>query len=387
MWFFGVFIKFLVMQTIKNSLRLLLVLCISVHTVESYAQKPADSDILYTGTFSTRGSKGIYVFNFDRKSGKLTEVQTVESGTSPSFMDFSPDRKYLYSINGDREGLVVAYKINPENGFLTKINEQPSKGGPAHVSVDPKGRFVYISNYGGGTLNVFPLNKDGSLAAASEIIKYEGSGPNLQRQKAPHTHSAVPSKDGKFLYVSDLGTDKIMIYQVKKNGKLQPANTPFFKSTSGAGPRHFAFHPSGKFAFSVNELTSTITSLLVNRSTGALTSIEEMNMFPEDFKGTTYAADVHVSPDGKFVYASNRGHDSLVIFAIDQATGKLTLVGHESTGGKYPRNFMIDSKGEFVLAANQNSDNILIFKRDKSTGKLTRIGEYNVPAPVCIQQL
>lgn len=375
------------MQTIKNNLRLLLVLCISVHTVESYAQKSADSDILYTGTFSTRGSKGIYVFNFDRKSGKLTEVQTVESGTSPSFMDFSPDRKYLYSINGDREGLVVAYKINPENGFLTKINEQPSKGGPAHVSVDPKGRFVYISNYGGGTLNVFPLNKDGSLAAASEIIKYEGSGPNLQRQKAPHTHSAVPSKDGKFLYVSDLGTDKIMIYQVKKNGKLQPANTPFFKSTSGAGPRHFAFHPSGKFAFSVNELTSTITSLLVNRSTGALTSIEEMNMFPEDFKGTTYAADVHVSPDGKFVYASNRGHDSLVILAIDQATGKLTLVGHESTGGKYPRNFMIDSKGEFVLAANQNSDNILIFKRDKSTGKLTRIGEYNVPAPVCIQQL
>ena len=374
------------MKTIKNNLKLLLLL-IFICSADGYAQKSGDTDILYTGTFSARGSKGIYVFQFDRKSGKLTEIQTVNEGASPSFMDFSPDRRFLYAINGDREGLVVAFSIDPASGRLTKINEQPSKGGPAHVSVDPKGRFVYVSNYGGGSLNVYPVNRDGSLMSASDMIKYEGSGPNEKRQKAPHTHSAVPSADGKFLYVSDLGTDKIMIYKVKKSGKLTPAAMPFYKSTAGSGPRHFAIHPSGKFAFSASELTSTLTALKVDKSTGALTQIEELNMFPADFTGTTYAADVHVSPDGKFVYATNRGHDSLVIFAIDPQTGKLTLVGHESTGGKFPRNFLMDSMGEYLLAANQNSDNIVIFKRDQATGKLTRIGEYSVPAPVCIQQL
>lgn len=377
------------MQTFKKNLKVILLFAavISMQTMETFGQRSVNTDILYTGTFSLRGSKGIYVFQFDRSSGKLTEVQTVNEGSGPSFMDFSPGKKFLYAINGDAEGKVVAFSIDASNGFLTKINGQPSKGGPAHVSVDPKGRFVYVSNYGGGSLNVYPINKDGSLNSASDMIKYEGSGPNLQRQKAPHTHSAVPSKDGKFIYVSDLGTDKIMIYRVKKDGKLDPAATPFYKSTAGSGPRHFALHPTGRFAFSASELTSTITALRVNKSTGALTQIEELNMFPADFTGTTYAADIHVSPDGRFVYASNRGHDSLVIFAIDPVTGKLTLVGHESTGGKFPRNFLMDSKGEYVLAANQNSDNIVIFKRDKSTGKLNRIGEYQVPAPVCIQQL
>ena len=178
-----------------------------------------------------------------------------------------------------------------------------------------------------------------------------------------------------------------MIYKVKGDGKLQAAPMPFYRSTPGSGPRHFTLHPTGKFAFAANELTSTLTSLRVDKSTGALTLIEEVSMFPADFTGTTYAADVHLSPDGRFVYASNRGHDSLVIFAVDPQTGKLTLVGHESTGGKFPRNFLMDLRGEYVLVANQNTDNIVIFRREKASGKLNRIGEYQVPAPVCIRQL
>ena len=366
-------------------LALVLLTCLAQTTL-SFGQKSRFTDILYTGTYSTRGSKGIYVLQFDRKQGKLTELQTVSGGSNPSFVAVNPNRKFVYSINENRNGEVTSFQINPFNGFLTKINEQPSIGGPAHVSVDPKGRFVYVSNYGGGTLSIYPLKKDGSLGVASGIIRHDGSGPNAQRQKEPHTHSAVPSLNGKFVYVSDLGIDKIMIYQVK-DGTLTPAESPYFKSTPGSGPRHFALHPSGKFAFSAEELTSTITSLRVDKSTGALTQMERVSMLPEGFTATSSAADIHVSPDGKFVYASNRGHDSLVIYAIDPATGKLTFVGHESTGGKVPRGFMMDSKGEYILAGNQNTDNIVVFKRDRSTGKLTRMGEQKVPAPVCIQQL
>ena len=351
-------------------------------------------EIIYAGTSSTRGSKGIYVFEFDRIQGKLKELQTLTEGNSPGFMALSPDRQMLYSIYGkgtltDGNGSVMAFKIDKITGLLTKVNEQSAGGqGPAHISVDPKGRFAYVSNYGDGTLSVLPINKDGSLANSSDFIKHTGSSIVVGRQETPHIHSAIPSADGQFLYISDLGIDKIMIYKVNDNGKLTPADIPFSTSTSGSGPRHFTIHPNGKFAYSAEELSSTVASFRVNKKNGALYPIERLNMLPNGFTERNSAADIHFSPDGKFLYASNRGHESLVIYKANSRNGKLTLVGHEGTGGKHPRNFMIDKNGEFALTANQNTDNIVIFRRDKQTGKLMPTGDQvMVPAVTCLIQL
>lgn len=360
-------------------------------TADIYAQA---KEIIYAGTSSTRGSKGIYVFEFDRSQGKLIELQTVKEGTSPGFLTVSPDRKYLYAIYGqgsrsDGNGSVMSFKIDRATGFLTKINEQSAGGkGPAHISIDPKGRFAYVSNYGDGTLSVLPINKDGSLGSASDFIKHAGSSIVAGRQEGSHVHSIIPSPDGKFIYVSDLGIDKVMIYRVQSNGKLTPASSPFAQNVAGSGPRHFTIHPNNNFAYSLEELSSTVTSFRINRSNGALSFQERVPMLPPDFKERNSAADIHFSPDGKFLYASNRGHESLVIYKVDPKTGKMLLVGHESTGGKHPRNFMIDKKGDFVFTANQNTDNIVVFARDKETGKLTPNGEnVIVPSVTCLVQL
>ena len=360
-------------------------------SADIYAQA---KEIIYAGTSSTRGSKGIYVFEFDRSQGKLKELQTVKEGTSPGFLSVSPDRKYLYAIYGqgsrsDGNGSVMSFKIDRATGFLTKINEQSTGGkGPAHISIDPKGRFAYVSNYGDGTLSVLPINKNGSLGSASDFIKHTGSSIVTGRQQGSHVHSIIPSPDGKFIYVSDLGIDKVMIYRVQSNGKLAPASVPFTQNVAGSGPRHFTIHPNNNFAYSLEELSSTVASFRINRRNGALSSQERIPMLPPDFKGQNSAADIHFSPDGKFLYASNRGHESLVIYKVDAKTGKLSLVGHENTGGKHPRNFMIDKMGEFVFTANQNTDNVVVFTRDKETGKLTPNGEnVMVPAVSCLVQL
>lgn len=351
-------------------------------------------DIIYAGTSSTRGSKGIYVFEFDRVTSQMKELQTLTEGTSPGFLALSPDRRMLYSIYSkgtltDGNGSVMAFRIDRNTGLLTKLNEQSAGGkGPAHISVDPKGRFAYVSNYGDGTLSVLPINKNGSLAVASDFVRHTGSSIVVGRQEEPHIHSAIPSANGKFLYVSDLGIDRIMIYKVSNDGKLTPADVPFSTSTAGSGPRHFTIHPNGKFAYSAEEISSTVASFRVNKKNGALTPLERMNMPPKDFTERNSAADIHFSPDGNFLYASNRGHESLVIYQVDPRSGKLSLIGHEGTGGKHPRNFMIDRKGEFALTANQNTDNIVIFRRHKQNGKLSPTGgQVTVPAVICLIQL
>ena len=361
---------------------------------ENIFAQTSPKDIIYAGTSSARGSKGIYVFQFDRSLGKLTELQTVTEGISPNFLALSPDRKYLYAIYStgtiqDGNGSVMSFKIDPSTGFLTKLNEQSSEGnGPANISIDPKGRFAYVSNYGGGSLAVYPINKDGALEKASDVIKHTGTSIVQGRQEGSHVHSIIPSKDGKFVYVSDLGIDKVMIYQVQKSGKLVPAIIPFVKNVPGSGPRHFAIHPNGNFAYSAEEISSTIASFRIDKLNGSLSPLERLNMLPAGFTDKSSAADIHFSPDGKFLYASNRGHESLVIYAVDPKTGKMSLVGHENTGGKHPRNFMIDKRGEYVLTANQNTDNIVVFSRDKQTGKLIPTGEQVlVPAVLCLVQL
>jgi 6-phosphogluconolactonase len=376
----------------KKTIRFwIIALLIVAGITDGYSQA---KDIIYAGTNSTRGSKGIYVLELDRSSGKLTEIQTVGGGSSPNFLVVSPDRKTLYAAYStgtlpEGGGSVMSFRINPSNGHLTKINEQSSEGrGPAHVSIDPKGRFVYISNYGEGNLSVYPVNNDGSLAKASDVVQHSGSSIVQGRQEAPHVHSVVPSADGKFIYVSDLGIDKIMIYEVQNNGKLKPAVVPFAQNTPGSGPRHFAIHPNGNFAYSAEELSSTVASFTVNKATGALSPLERVNMLPDGFTERNSAADIHFSPDGKSLYASNRGHESLVIYAVDARTGKMEVVGHQNTGGKHPRNFMVDKKGEFVLTANRDTDNAVVFRRDKSTGKLSSSGEeLTIPAVICLVQL
>jgi 6-phosphogluconolactonase len=381
------------MKVIRVFVLALLVSLISF-SEDLYAQKSKAKEIMYVGTYSTRDSKGIYVFEFDRAAGMLKALQTVTEGKSPNFLALHPNGKLLYAIYSEGTlsdnpagGSVMSFRIDPETGFLTKLNEQSSEGrGPAHLSVDPKGKFAFVSNYGGGNLAIYPIQKDGSLGKASDFVQHEGGSTHPTRQKAPHVHSATPSLNGKFVYVSDLGTDKIMIYEVTKDGKLKSAG--FASSTPSSGPRHFAIHPNGKFGFSAEELSSTIASYAMNTSTGAMTPLERVNMLPPNFNETNSAADIHVSPDGNYLYATNRGHESVVIFAIDKKSGKLTFIGHESTKGKHPRNFYVDSKGVFVFVANMNTDNVVVYKRDAVSGKMTATGEeLSIPAPVSIELL
>ena len=378
----------------KNNLSFCIVLVLFISGIENTLAQPGSKDIIYAGTSSARGSKGIYVLEFDRTLGKLKELQTVTEGNGPGFLALSPGKDFLYSIYGkgtatDGNGAVMAFKIDPFTGLLKKLNEQSVQAkGPAHISIDPKGRFAYTANYGDASVTVFPINSDGTLAKASDVVKHTGSSINPQRQKEPHPHSSIPSSDGKFLYVSDLGTDKIMIYEVLNGGKLKPAAVPFVQVAAGSGPRHFKIHENGNFAYSVDELSNTIVAFKVNKKTGALTILESLSMLPEGYKEVTYASDVHFSPDGKFIYASNRGHESLVIYQVNAKSGKLSMIGHEPTGGKHPRNFMIDRKGEFVLVGNMNTDNVVIFNRDAKTGLLKPNGQqYTIPGITCLIQL
>lgn len=358
----------------------------------------AAKEILYVGTSSERGSKGIYVFEFDRANMNFREIQTLTHKESPTFLELHPSGKFLYAVyregagENDKNGTVSAFEIDPKTGKLRLINEQSSEGaGPCHVSVDPKGKYVYVSNYGGGNLSVYPVQNDGGLTPPSDVVQHKGSSVHPTRQKQAYMHSIIPARTGDFIYASDLGVDKIFTYKINRDsGKLSRAAIPSVSSTPGSGPRHFTIHPGNKLAFSVEELSSTIASFRIDPQTGTLTPLERVPMllpdFPEDQVST--AADIHVSPDGKFVYASNRGEDDLVIYSIHPETGEMTLIGHESTRGGHPRNFYMDYQGDFILVANRNNDHFVLFDRDKNSGKLTFAGkEVPVPAAVCLKLL
>ena len=353
-------------------------------------------ELIIAGTFDGEGGEGLYVFSFDRENLSFELLQTISDRLSPSFQAVHPTMPIVYSASrspfseGSDHQTIGAYSADKETGMLSLINEQSAKGiAPAHVSVDPLGSFVYVSNYTSGNVGMYPIRDDGGLDAASDVVQHSGSSINPNRQQRAHAHAADPSPDGRFLYVSDLGMDKIMIYEVDRQQKiLSPASIPWFENTPGAGPRHLSFHPNGNYAYSVEELTSTIAVLRVNKTTGALEQVQRVAMLPDDFEGNNTAADIHVSPDGKFLYASNRGHDSMVIFAIDESSGELSLTGYESTVGQHPRNFMIDKSGELVFVANRDSNHIVIFRRDPVTGALNYTGtELMVPLAVCVTSL
>ncbi len=269
------------------------------------------------------------------------------------------------------------------------MNKQPSLGGaPCHVSVSDNGKFVLVANYVGGNVAVFPVEKDGKLGASIDLEQHSGSGANKERQEAAHAHSIMLDENNRFVFANDLGIDKVMIYEFdKQSGKLKPNSAqPFYQTKAGAGPRHFKFHPNEKFAFVINELDMTISSLAYNAKQGMLKEIQIVPTLPADFSGANTCADIHVAPNGKFLYGSNRGHDSIVSYRIDEKTGKLEYVEHTSTGGKTPRNFAIDPDGQFLLAANQNSDSIVVFRIDEKSGKLEPTGKTaQVPSPVCLK--
>ena len=371
-----------IQSNLFDKLCLLVILMTLLMFLSSCASFNKNTGLVYIGSYTPKG-EGIYVYRFNRKDYSFQQVQVIKKDDSPTFLAFHPSNNVLYSAN-EGGGTVEAFTVDIATGKLTSLGKQSAQGsGPCHLGLDPKGRFIYISNWNSGDLAVYHLKKNGSFGALADTIQNFGIG-----KQEPHMHSIIPSSDGKFLYASDMGVDKILIYEIDlETGKLKPAAKPLIQLPEGAGPRHFVISDNGKFAYSVAELNNNVTVYSVNSSTGALNLIQTIPTLPATFSQISYAADIHFSPDGRFVYASNRGHDSIVIYAVDKQSGLLSLVAHESSGGKHPRNFLIDSKGEFVLVTNKDSDNVVVFTRDIKTGKLTNTGkQISVGNPVFVLQ-
>ena len=350
--------------------------------------------LVYVGTYTRGESKGIYLYRLDPSSGALTRVGTGPYVESPSFLTSDPKQRFLYAVNeigefdGKPGGSVSAFAIAPETGALTLLNQQPSHGtSPCHVSVDKTGQLVLVANFGSGHVSAFPVEDNGQLGAATDLIQHEASDIEPERRKAPHAHSIIMDPANRYAFAPDLGLDRIMIYRLDlAQGKLKPSEEPWVQVKSGAGPRHFVFHPGRKYAYVINELDNSVIAFTYDEAHGGLREIQTISTLPAAFTGTSNCADVHIAPSGKFLYGSNRGHDSIVIFSIHEGTGKLTVVGHEPTQGKNPRNFAIDPTGTFLLAANQDTDTIVTFRMDGKTGELMSTGHVTeVPAPVCVK--
>jgi 6-phosphogluconolactonase len=365
----------------------------------------AQARYVYVGTYTSPNKApgglvpstavGIYVFKMDPKTGGLTQIQVVPNQPNPSFLVLDPKGKYLYATNEvstwkgqDKTGGVNAFSIDQTTGMLTLLNDQPSMGAiPARPNVDPTGSYVVVANYIGANFSVLPIKSDGSLGPATDVFNVTGKGPNKARQEAPHPHDVEFDPAGGFVIGNDLGTDKVWVWHLDTTaGKLVPADVPYVQVASGSGPRHSTFHPSGKFAYVIDEMVSSITAFAYDGATGSMIWIQTISTLPASFTGTSSTAEIIMHPSGKFVYGSNRGHDSIAGFAIDPASGKLTSTGWTSTQGKVPRGFNIDPSGSLLLAGNQNSDSIVPFIIDQSTGNLTPTGAItSTPVPVSIQ--
>lgn len=350
--------------------------------------------LVYVGTYTSGKSEGIYLYSLNPSSGELKHVATTKGVKDPSYLALAPNRRYLYAVNeveefaGKKSGAVSAFAVDRRTGELRFLNQEPSLGGsPCYVVVDRTGRFVLVANYSGGNVAVLPVRSDGSLGEATDMKQDQGSSINAERQKGPHAHCVVLDPDNRFAYTCDLGTDKIMIYRFdKRKGKLIPNENPWVEAKPGAGPRHLTFHPNGRYAYVTNELHATVTAFAVDPKKGNLSEVQTVPTLPMEPTSADSGADIHVSPDGRFLYCSNRGHDSIAAFQIDRRTGRLTFIAHESTGGKTPRNFAIDPTGAFLLVANQRSDNIVTFRRDRKTGRLGATAHVaEVPSPVCLK--
>ena len=346
--------------------------------------------LAYFGSYTRGDSEGIQVYRFDAGSGKMTPLGLAAKITNPSFVAIHPNHRYLYAVTeaGQGKGAVSAFEIDKESGKLKPLNQVSSQGaGPCHLNVDATGKMLAVANYGGGSTSSFPINEDGSLGEAASVMKHEGSSIDEKRQKKPYGHSVNFSPDNRFLITADLGADKLFIHKINpETATLEPNDPPSVSVKAGGGPRHFTFHPSGRYAYVINEMGNTITAFNYDAQRGALEEMQMISTLPAGYAQVTHTAEIRVHPSGKFIYGSNRGHDSIAVFAVDESTGKLTLIEIVPTGGETPRNFNIDPTGKYLLAENQSSDSVVVFKIDQITGQLTPTGDViATPAPVCLR--
>jgi 6-phosphogluconolactonase len=350
--------------------------------------------LVFVGTGTGTGSKGIYTFRFNPASGQAGPLALAAEAPNPSFLAVHPNGKYVYAVseindfNGKRTGAVAAYRINAAAGTLTLINRVSSGGaGPCHVNFDRKGRFVLVANYSGGSSASIPILAGGKLGEPASIVQHHGSSVNPKRQEGPHAHGILASPDNRFVLVPDLGQDQVIIYAFDPaKGTLTPHGAG--KVPPGAGSRHVAFHPNGKFLYTINEMGSSVTTFAWDAAKGTLTPVETVSTLPKDYSGDTTCAEVQTHPNGKFLYGSNRGHDSIAVFHIDPAKFTLSPTQFEPVGGKTPRHFTLDPTSAYLFSANQDTDNIIVFKVDPATGKLAPAGVgLKAPRPMCIDFL
>lgn len=372
--------------------RLILAAVIAAFVALASAQTPPASTLVYVGTYTSGKSRGIYAFRFDGSKGALTPLGLAAETKSPSFLALHPSGRFLYAVNEvndvgqERGGSVNAFVVDRETGKLTLLNTQPSRGAhPCHLAVDRTGRFVLVANYTGGSVAVLPVAADGRLDAPIQVVPHEGSSVNQQRQQGPHAHFVAFDASNRYAIAVDLGADRLFVYRFdEKTGRLTPNEPRFTAVEPGAGPRHFAFHPDGRRAFVINELQSTITAYAWDAARGFLTPGATVVTTPEPPPEGNTTAHIRVHPEGRFLYGSNRGHDSIAVFEI-AGDGRLEPVEFEPTRGRTPRNFEIDPSGRWLIAANQRSDSLAVFRIDGQTGALSPVGDLvGAPSPVCV---
>ena len=345
--------------------------------------------LVFVGTFA----ESLHVYRLDRRSGALAPLHTTTGLHRPTFLALHPQLPVLYAVERQAHegatdlGAVTAFAFDRDGGRLDLLNRQSTHGiGPCYVSVHPSGRYVLVANYGSGSVVVLPVQPDGSLGEATDVVQHTGRGPDPQRQDTPHAHCIAADPSGTCVLACDLGADRVMVYRLNATtGKLLPHDRPYAQGNSGAGPRHLAFHPNGQYVYVINELDSTLTTYAYGAAQGISQVVQTISTLPDEFVGDNSCAQVMVAPGGRFVYGSNRGHDSLAIFASDPVTGRLRLVGHEPSRGQTPRNFNLDPTGTWLLAANQLSNTIVPFRVDQDAGTLTATTPVTeVPAPSCV---
>ena len=375
------------MQAIRNQWIRFAVLALLITS-----SMPAAQYTFYIGTYTRGDSKGIYADRFDTATGEISKIGLAAEVVNPSWVTLHPNGKFLYAVSelgndGKSQGKITAFSIDPVAGGLTILNSVSSGGGGAcHIVVDKTGKSLMVANYGTGSVAAFAIQPNGRLVEPPTVMQHTGSSVDQKRQRGPHAHAVVLSADNRFLFVPDLGLDRIMSYRLDPQKPSLTANDPPFAEVgAGSGPRHFAFQPNGKFAYGLNEMKSSVTAFRYDAKRGGLSEIQTLSTLPQDFNGENNSAEIQVDAKGRFVYATNRGHDSITVFAIG-GDGKLTMVQNIPSRGQAPRSFRIDPSGNYLLAANQNTSNIVVFRIDPKTGRLTDTGKaIDAPFPVCIQ--
>ena len=356
----------------------------------------AQDNLVFFGTHSVGSQKGISVAHFNSETGVLTKPELVVEAPAPAYFILHPDGKHMYVCNsndfakGYTGQTISAYSIDPRNGSLTLLNQQSSGGAdPSYIWMDASQRFVLVANYKGASVTVIAIKPDGSLGEIIANIKHSGRSIDTVRQTQPYAHSIKLDPTNRFALVADLGLDKLFVYRFNsKNGSLEPNDPPFAIVSPGSGPRHFAFHPNEKFVYLINEMACTIITFAWDSADGKLSEVQTSSTLPLDFKGKNTCAEIEVYPNGKFLYASNRGHESLAVFTIDSTTGKISLLEHVPTQGHSPRNFTFDPTNKWLIVTNHNSDNAMVFKVDERSGHLTPVGNpVPIVYPFCIRFL